>query len=137
MIRSPYDDPGPAYDRSGAWGPSGSPTTFDVDVTAAHIAAGKVGDSALCPIALALQDARTLGTKRTDEPPLRHADVRVGGLISWWRKGRLIAVTTPDRVARWLADFDAGRAVSPMSFVLSCYSVADHDDSWQPKRAAR
>lgn len=126
----------PTYGRDNAWGPSGSPARFDVDVTREHIAAGKIGSMARCPIALAMRDARRLGAPRSEPPPLRDADVRVGGVISWVSKQRLLAVTTPDRVARWLADFDAGAAVSPMSFVLTCYSVADHDDGWAPKRGA-
>ena len=137
MIRPVFDDLGPAYRRDGAWGPSGSPMTFDVDVTPVHIANGKIGDQARCPIALALREVRRLGQQRDEGPPLQHANVRVGGLISWYRKGRLIAVTTPDRVARWLADFDAGRTVTPMSFILTCYSVADQDETWTPKPAVR
>ena len=132
-MRHDLADIGPAYDRRAGWGPSGSPTTFDVDVTREHIAAGRIGSQSECPIALALREARALGTPRNEPPPLRDADVRVGGLISWNSKRRLIAVTTPDRVARWLASFDAGERVEPLSFILTCYSVADHDAGWVPK----
>ena len=127
-------DPLTPYTRDAGWGPSGSPATYEVDIRQEHIDAGRIGDHRACPVALALCDARRRGAPSNEPPPLRHAGVRVGGLISWISKGRLLAVTTPDRVARWLSDYDAGAPVGPMSFSLICYSTPDHDDGWAPRK---
>ncbi len=115
---------GPEYPRAGAWGASGTAARFDVDVTAKHIRDGKIGNPTCCPIALACRAVP--GRRYGDLNPM--ADARVsGGLIHWThpKTGRHIAVATPPRALRWLHDFDDGRSVSPISFAVTCYGMAE------------
>ncbi len=117
---------GPEYPRDGAWGAAGTAARFDVDVTWDHILLGRIGNSDRCPITLACRQARRIG-QRSGEPNPMH-DARVsGGLIHWThpKTGRHIAVATPPRALRWLHDFDDGRSVSPISFAVTCYGMAE------------
>lgn len=103
---------------------------IDVELTAACIRDGRIGDSTGCPLVLALYDAVKVGvTSRASENerhPFRHGNPRVtGGLIHWTYQGRQLAVTVPERVGNWLRRYDAGERVSPMAFTLRVHSLAD------------
>jgi hypothetical protein len=138
MKQVPGAGPDRVYDRSGVWGASGDANRYDVEVTPEHIAAGRVGDCARCPVALAVREATLVGgTRREEARPLRHADVAVGALISWTHNGRQIAVRTPARVAAWIARFDRGEPVGPMTFSFKCAGVLE--TGWagpSPERSA-
>ena len=85
-----------------------------IEVTQAHIDAGKRGRYTKCPVALAVKDA--LGVKL----------VKVGSDIHIGRPHMAIIHRTPDEVASFIDAFDHNQShgVTPFSFDLDFPQVA-------------
>ena len=86
--------------------------SLHIKVTEQHISEGRAGDSALCPVALAIYDV---------VPESTSVIVHDSGLTTIDHDGYLDNIyhywVTPGSAIQFIHDFDAGQAVKPFDFV--------------------
>lgn len=115
-------DPYALYERSHAWGASGTPSSIDVVVRTEHLERGRVADPQGCPLALAIAAAKRAGASPDAAPILEQVHVS-GGLVHARHRGKPLAMRLPPIAQDFLGRFDAGERQRPFSFSLTCYGL--------------